>query len=413
MGVSDKASGGGFLGLRGNALVMTYTETVGQGVLFLTSTFWSLYVLDLGASVTFLGVLAFIPGVVRTFIQAPTGYISDRYGRKRLVVWGGFIASFAPFAYYLAPNWLLLVPGVILEAFTNAVLPARQAMFAAAVEPEKRATAFAAIHTFFSAAASIMPIVGGFLLERMGLTAGMKVAFLFTGVMMLAASLGRAMFLKEDIIQGDAPGVDGFSFGRVLRDMFEPVAKNRGLKAAIAGSFLFSLTVGILTRYNVVYAVGVIGLSKVEWGLVAGALGVVGIFTRIPIGRMVDRLGRRMSILVSYAVRPLCILAFAFSGGFLQVLFAQLLDNIFGYIQQPALEAFVIDVTPPSKIGRAYGAMSMIPGIALTVAPLLGAFIWEALGAAWAFYAAAGFSASAALVVWFFLKEAKGGDNPG
>jgi FSR family fosmidomycin resistance protein-like MFS transporter len=268
LGVSDEAANShpnsSFLGLKGNALVMTYTETVGQGVLFLTSTFWSLYVLDLGASITFLGILAFIPGVVRILIQAPTGYISDRYGRKRLVVWGGLIASFAPFAYYLAPNWLFLIPGVILEAFTNAVLPARQAMFAVAVEPKKRATAFASFHTFLSIAAGVMPIVGGLLLERLGLAAGMKVAFLFTGVMMLVSSIGRAMFLEEDVTEGEAHNVGDFNFKRFLREVFEPVIRFRKIRVAIAGSFLFSLTIGILTRYNVVYAVDVIGLSKIE-----------------------------------------------------------------------------------------------------------------------------------------------------
>jgi MFS family permease len=190
--------------------------------------------------------------------------------------------------------------------------------------------------------------------------------------------------------------------------MFEPVVRFRGIKVAIVGSFLFSLTIGILTRYNVVYAVDVIGLSKIEWGLVAGVLGVVGIFTRIPIGRMVDKLDRRTSILISYAVRPLCIIAFVSSGGFIQVLFAQLLDSVFGYIQQPALEAFVIDTSPPNQVGRAYGAMNMIPGIALTVSPLIGAFIWENLGATWAFYAAAIFSSLAALVIWFFMRKNRG-----
>jgi MFS family permease len=227
------------LGLRGNAIVMAYTETIGQGVLFITSTFWSIYVLDLGASITLIGLLAFIPGLVRIFVQAPVGYISDRYGRKKLIVLGGAIASFAPFLYYIANNWLLLIPGVILEAFTNAVLPARQAMFAAAVEPEKRATAFATFHTFFSLAAGTMPIAGGFLLDSMGIVPGMKVAFLLTGIVMLLASFGRALFLKEDIIDTVKTTEDEFNLKHVLKEMFEPVTHNRVLMVAITGSFLF------------------------------------------------------------------------------------------------------------------------------------------------------------------------------
>jgi MFS family permease len=403
----DYRDGGNFLGLRGNALVMTATETFGQGILFLTSTFWALYVLELGASLAAIGILSLVQGLIRVLLQAPVGYISDRFGHKKLIVWGGLLASFAPLTYFLASDWVYLIPGVILEGFTNTVLPARQAMFASAVEPEKRATAFATFHTLFALASSVMPLLSGLLLDRMGLLGGMRLAFLVTGAVMLLASVGRALFLKESLVLEDRPQGEGFSFGRVVREMFEPVTRLRALRVAILGSFLFSLAVGILTRYSVVYAVDMLGLSKVEWGLVAGGIGFVGILTRIPVGRMVDRLSRRTSLLVSYTVRPLFILAFTFSTSFLMVLVVQTLDNIFGYVQQPTLEALVIDVTPAREIGRAYGAMNMIPGIALTVAPLLGAVIWESIGAAWAFYASALFSLTAALTIWTFLGEPK------
>jgi MFS family permease len=103
-----------FLGLRGNALTMTATETLGQGILFLTSAFWALYVLELGASLAVVGILSLIQGLIRTLLQAPVGYVSDRFGHKKLIVWGGLIASFAPLTYFFADNWVLLIPGVIL-----------------------------------------------------------------------------------------------------------------------------------------------------------------------------------------------------------------------------------------------------------------------------------------------------------
>lgn len=386
---------------------MTFTETLGQGILFLTSTFWALYVLELGASLAVVGLLSFIQGLIKVLLQAPVGYASDRFGHKKLVVWGGLIASFAPITYFFADNWVYLIPGVILEGFTNTVLPARQAMFASAVKPEKRATAFATFHTLFALASTLMPVLGGLLLDRMGLMKGMRLAFIISSLVMLLASICRFLFLKESHVPGDRPRGERFNFGGVFREIFEPVARINALKVAILGSFLFSMAIGVWTRFGVVYAVDLIGLSKVEWGLVAGGTGLVGLLTRIPIGRTVDKLSRRTSLLISYAVRPIFILAFTISRGFPAVLMVQALDSVFGYIQQPTLEALVIDVTPPQEIGRAYGAMNMIPGIALTVAPLLGAIIWDTLGAAWAFYAAAGFSASAALAIWALLREAE------
>jgi len=387
-----------------NALVLSVTESVGQGVLFLVSPFWALFVLEIGASLPVLGLLGFILGLTRIALQPPVGYLTDRVGRKRLVVWGGLVASFAPFIYFFATRWEHLVPGVVLEAFTNIVLPARQAMFADSVEPERRATAFAAIHTLFAVFSMTMPVVGGFLLERVGFLPGMRVFFLVSGVTMLLASIGRWRLLRENFVY--QPGsCEDRDIRRVFLDTFEPVRTLKALRVVLLGAFLYSLAVGVLTQYSVVYATDVIGLSTAQWGLVVGGMGVVGILTRLPTGRMIDRFGRRISLLLSYTVRPLFILVFTVATGFRQVLLIQMLDNLFGYAQQPALEALVMDIASKERRGRTYGVMNMVPGVALTVSPLLGAALWERVGAPWPFYLSALASALAAAVVFTFLRE--------
>ncbi len=393
-----------FLGMRGNALVMSVTEPIGQGVLFLASTFWPLYVLELGGSLYIIGLLSLISGLVRVFVQFPVGYVTDKMGRKRLVVWGGLIASFAPFAYFLASRWEHLITGVLLEAFTNMVLPARQAMFADAVDSDRRATAFAAIHTLFAISSTIMPVVGGFILEDVGLIPGMRIALLVSGVVMLIMGLTRAIFLEETMLFRETSSRE-FDVKLVLLDMFEPVLSLKTLRVAVLGSFLYSLAVGFLRNYRVVYAVDIIGLSKAQWGLVAGGIGVIGILTRIPTGLMIDRLSRKMCIFASYIISPFFIVAFTLAMNFPQVLVIQMADNVFSYIQQPALEALAVDITSRSRRGRAYGALNMIPGIALTIGPILGALIWEASGAASAFYVSAMYSAAAAVILYVFLEE--------
>ncbi len=394
----------GFLGMGRNALVLSVTESVGQGVLFLVSPFWSLYVLDIGASLPALGFLGFVLGLTRIVLQPPVGYLTDRMGRKRLVVWGGLVASFAPFIYFFATKWWHLVPGVVLEAFTNIVLPARQAMFADSVEPERRATAFATIHTLFAAFSMTMPVLGGFMLERAGFLPGMRVFFLVSGTVMLLASTCRWRYLSDDFTVQHGPGEEQ-SLRMVLLETFEPVRTLGALQVVLLGAFLYSLAVGVITQYAVVYATGVIGLSMAEWGLISGGMGVVGILTRLPTGRMIDRFGRRISLLLSYSVRPFFILAFTAATGFRQVLLIGMFDTLFAYVQQPALEAIVVDIASEERRGRAYGAMNVVPGVALTVSPLIGAALWEGVGAAWPFYFSALASVSAAVVVHTFLRE--------
>jgi MFS family permease len=338
-------------------------------------------------------------------MQVPVGYLSDRIGRKRLVFWGGLIPSFAPFIFFYATRWEHLIPGVILEAFTNVVLPARQAMFADAIEADKRATAFATIHTLFSFFSTAMPILGGFLLERFEIIQGMRMALLFSGVVMIITGVCRGIFLRETMIPTKRN--TDFNMKETIQEMFEPVINLETLRVAIFAAFLFSLAVGFLTNYSVVYAVDVIGLSKVQWGIVAGGMGLVGIVTRIPIGLIIDRFSRKLCILISYATRPILILAFTVATNFPQILIIQMADNIFSYVQQPALEALVTDIASKEKRGRAYGALNFVPGTALMFGPVLGAYLWDLYGAPWAFYASALASAAAAIIISVFLNESE------
>ena len=389
--------------MRGNALVQALTEPIGQGILFLTTPFWSLYALDLGASLTLIGFLSLIQGLVRISLQAPVGYLTDRMGRKKLVVLGGFIASLAPLAYYFATRWEHLLIGVTIEAFTNIALPARQAMFADAIDPEKRATAFASIHTLFSVFSTIMPIAGGYLLNRVGFLPGMRIAYLIAFLVMLLTSFARAAFLVEDFdINERAPS--RMNLKRTFFEMFDPLFSIKALRMILLSAFLYSMAQGIIRRYSVIYAIDVVGISMTQWGLVSGAMGALGVFTKLPTGRLIDKISRKTCILISYVTRPIFLVGFALSRSFPQLLLIKVADNTFSYVQQPALEALVIDLTPKEKRGRTYGAMNMVPGIASTISPMIGAFIWEGVGAEWAFYASALSAAMAAIVLSVFVR---------
>ena len=391
-----------YMGMRGNALIMAFTEPLGQGILFLTTPFWSLYALDLGASLTLIGLLSLVQGLVRISLQAPVGYLTDKVGRKRLVVLGGFIASLAPLAYYFATRWEHLLIGVTIEAFTNIALPARQAMFADAIDSEKRATAFASIHTLFSVFSTIMPIASGYLLNKVGFLPGMRTAYLIAFVVMLLTSFARAAFLVEDLdINERAPSRP--SLRGTFFEMFDPLFSIKALRVILLSAFLYSMAQGIVRRYSVIYAIDVVGISMTQWGLVSGAMGALGIFTKVPTGWLIDKISRKTCILISYVTRPIFLIGFALSRSFPQLLLVKIVDNTFSFVQQPALEALVIDLTPKKKRGRTYGAMNIIPGIASTISPMIGAFIWEAIGAEWAFYTSALFAATAFVVLSTFL----------
>lgn len=86
-----------------NILAISLTSSLwslmGQGY----RPFWALYLQDyLGASVTNIGIFSMISTAENLLFQLPGGLIADRYGRKRLILFGTVLQTFGPVLYLLA-----------------------------------------------------------------------------------------------------------------------------------------------------------------------------------------------------------------------------------------------------------------------------------------------------------------------
>ncbi|HSD58503.1 MAG TPA: MFS transporter, partial [Methanotrichaceae archaeon] len=72
---------------KGNALAPLYLSVFVAVLGFsLVAPIFPLYVIDLGASYTLLGIIVSIYGAVQLITQIPIGRLSDRIGRKGLII---------------------------------------------------------------------------------------------------------------------------------------------------------------------------------------------------------------------------------------------------------------------------------------------------------------------------------------
>ena len=86
-----------------------------------------------------------LPGVVITLIQAVSGWLSDRLGRKPLIALSSLACLLAVSFYVLAAiigYWWLLLPGGILLGAGLASRPAESSLIAESVRVSRRGIAF-------------------------------------------------------------------------------------------------------------------------------------------------------------------------------------------------------------------------------------------------------------------------------
>jgi MFS family permease len=394
------------LGLKGNALFLSMTEFIVNSGIFLTYVFWSLYVLALGASITEFGFFSLITGLFPVFFISPMGYLGDKIGRKKLIVGGGFAAAIGPLLNAFATNWWTLIPGTLLSSIFPIIRPIRQALVAEDIEPLERGKSFATIFTLMFLPNTFMPIISGVFLDSLGLELGMRYMLVVSSFLMFLVAFLRLRFLKEEK-SSPKPGfkISFKNFKGSITEMFQPLFQIKMLKVILAGGSTAAFAFGMLMRFQSVFVVDVIGLTKTEWGLISSGLSILRILTRIPLGGLTDRWGRRRCILINFCFQPIFIFALAFTKDFPSVFLVLAGKAIVFNFGVSAWEAMIVDITPSHLRGSTYGIRETFGMASQSIAPVFGSRVWESFSPASIFYLAALVRAISAIVLFKFLKE--------
>ncbi|MCW4038225.1 MAG: MFS transporter [Candidatus Bathyarchaeota archaeon] len=396
------------LGLRGNALVLTLTEFLITCGMFLTNPFWSLYVLELGASIYDLALFSLLTGLVPAAFIAPVGYLGDRMNRKKLIIVGNLLSCFGPLLNAFATNWMQLLPGTLIGSMMRVFNPVTQAFVAEDISPSERGKAYATRFTLLMIPGTFTPTVAGIFIDTMGFETGMRyMLFLNAGMRFIMVAL-IVRFLKEGTASPRTQRIGKLKLSSLrpaLSEMFKPLLSNKTLRVMATGSAASAFSMGMMMRFQSVYVVEVIGLTKTDWGLITSWVAIVRILTRIPLGGLADKWGRRRSILINYCLQPLCTFALAFSNDFITVFFAMAARTLVFNVGMPAWQAMIADIAPSNERGTVYGSMGTVQIIVQSVAPIVGGTAWDAFSPEWIFYLAALGRAFSAGWLLKFLKE--------
>jgi len=110
----------------------------------------------LGASVKLVGVVVATFALVETFFKTALGGITDRMGRRPIIVCGLILSCVAPIIMAVLRSPVLFVPLRLIDGMGSAALwPAAAAAIADITTPDRRATGMATLNMFFLAGLAV------------------------------------------------------------------------------------------------------------------------------------------------------------------------------------------------------------------------------------------------------------------
>jgi len=310
-------------------------------------------------------ILALIWAVMQ-FICAPIqGALSDRFGRRPVLLLSMTGLGLDYILMALAPTLTWLVIGRALSGMTAASFSTANAYIADITPPERRAAAFGMMGAAFGIGFVAGPLLGGFagsIDPRLPfwIAAGLCLANALYGYFVLPESLPPERRAKSLSLKLANPA------GAVA--FLSTTPQLAGLAVA---QFLYTLSHNVYPAIFNWFVTYRYGWNELMISYALAAVGIANIIVQGGLtGRVVKRLGERRSIILglSCGIAGFLMYAVAPTGDWIWL--AIPVAALWGFYA-PAAQSLMSQRVDPSEQGRLQGALASLNGISFIIAPLL------------------------------------------
>jgi DHA1 family tetracycline resistance protein-like MFS transporter len=350
---------------------------------------------DASSAAKMLGLFGTVFAAMQFFCSPVLGSLSDRFGRRPIVL----LSNFGLGADYLLMAWAPALPwlfvGRVVSGLTASSIPTAMAYMADVTTPEKRGAAFGMLNAAFGVGFVVGPALGGLL-------GGVnpRLPFLVAaGLSLLNGAYGLFVLPESLSLEHRSP----FSWKRANPvGSLAMLARSHGLLLLSALLLLGYTAQQSLMNVYVLYTDYRFGWSAKTVGLSLGVVGVFQILYGIFLVRpAIAKLGERLAIVFGLLGGAVGYMCFGLSRTGLLVWFAIPFLNL-NSLTWPAAQALMSRGTAKNEQGQLQGAINGLRGSAGILGPGMFTYIFaKAVGASAIFHVpgAPFFTAAAMLLV--------------
>lgn len=403
--------------LRENQILLTLCMStvvvmLGHGII---SPVLPLFAESFGVQVALVGTTVGAFGLARLFVDLPAGYLSERWGRRILLVGGPAVTALASVASGLSPNlWVLLAFRFLAGAGSAMYMTGALIYLAEITDETNRGRLMSIYQGSLLLGAGSGPAVGGFVAALLGYRA----PFYVVGALAVAATVWAFARLPEpgpSRPKEEPPPPSG----RAAAAPQAPAAPSDGPQAGIRNllSRVDFWMVGLLTfvlfgtrvgsRLTILPLMGDSRLGMSEWalGLVFSMMAFLNLVTLAPSGVMADRFGRKAVIVPATLITGLAILLFAVSNHVWLFVLAGVVLGVGAGIAGPAPAAYAVDIAPPGLRGVTMGLYRTFGDLGFFLGPILAGWLADVSSFGWALGVNAALLALCALLFGLLARE--------
>lgn len=355
--------------------------------LYLTAAF--------GATPMLVGVIEGIAESIASLLKVFSGYISDRFQRKKAIAFCGYATGVLyKIALLFAGSWSGILLARVIDRFGKGIRTApRDVMVSESADNDGMGRAFG-IHKMLDMAGSAVGILLAFFLVRSIGEGGYRTIFAIS-IIPVGVALCLFFFIREKRENREAVRRERF-----WRNMSRLDGR---LKLHLAVTFLFTL--GNSSNSFLLLRASDIGFSSSGAILLYFVYNMTASILALPCGRLSDRVGRKGLLVGGYLIFSLVYFGFAFCGSKPLMVLIFVVYGVFTAMTAGVERAFIAEIAPAELKGTMLGLHSTLAGIALLPASVIAGALWDGVGASAPFVYGGALSLLSAVILAAKLRQ--------
>ncbi len=355
----------------------------------------------LGADPAKVGMVAAVSAFTGIVASIPAGILSDRLGRRRMLIFSAIVFASAPFLYLLVTNIYQLAAIRFYHGLATAIfVPVAMALVSDLFQKE-RGEKIGWFSTSTLVGRFMAPIIGGTIIAVLLFNPAIsyKVVYLVCGA---AGAVVLFLALK---IPNPAEHENRKHSWKETKGIFKAAISNRGIliTSAVEAAILFAY--GTFETFLPLYSIKA-GISAYEIGIFLSSQVITLALTKPVMGRFSDRHGREPQIFAGAIIGAVCIGGFPMFKSFIPLLTLSILFGLSLSIVASATSALIADLSIQENRGSAMGVLGSIMDIGHTTGPLIAGIVAAYFGFTQSFLTAAFVVITAAFLFRIsFVKE--------
>jgi MFS family permease len=370
---------------------------LGQGLLLATLP---LYADDFGVSYRLVSLAVAAAAIGTLATDVPAGAVLGRLGLRETMIGGAALVA----ASTLALAWSRNLSDVIVLRLVAGVGTAlwglsRHAYIAEAVPIATRGRTISVFGGINRIGVFGGPAIGGIVGDRLGLEA----SFVLAGIASSLALLVSLLYL--DPVPNPTPRPAFAARWRVVGRLIR--ANGRDLAAAsVAQTFAQMIRAG---RHFIIpiYGANALGLDAAEVGLIMTVASIVDVAMFFPAGVLMDRFGRKVAAVPSFAVMAVGVALIPFATTSTGLMLAAVVVGFGNGLGSGTMMTLGADLAPAGATGEFLGLWRLVGDAGAVGGPLAVGVMASGLGLEESAFALAGVGVAAALTLAFLVRETR------